>query len=106
MPCNYCPFPFLPPPFVYQIAFITNDSLPSDLSPALLLHMTELRRLQERIKQLRVEKNEHRDLHCQDRQQLVRLTYDHKDMGTKIQGKIHTGQNLILEELELPSSLT
>lgn len=54
----------------------------------MLLDMSELRRLKERIQQLQAEKNEHRELHSQARQQLVRLTYDHKDTGTEIVGKI------------------
>ncbi|XP_045922375.1 cilia- and flagella-associated protein 44 isoform X1 [Micropterus dolomieu] len=68
-----------------QIEFITNGSVPSDLSPALVLDRTELSRLQERIKQLQAEKNEQRDLYYQARQQHVRLIHDRKDMDSKIQ---------------------
>ncbi|XP_065821986.1 cilia- and flagella-associated protein 44 isoform X2 [Labrus bergylta] len=68
-----------------QIEFLTNGSLPSDLSPALVLDRTELNRLQERIKQLQVEKSQQKDLNCATRQQHVRLLHDRKDMNTKIQ---------------------
>ncbi|XP_035523595.1 cilia- and flagella-associated protein 44-like [Morone saxatilis] len=68
-----------------QIEFITNDSVPSDLSPALVLDQTELSRLQERIKQLHVEKSEQRDLYYKARQQHVRLIHDRKDMDANIQ---------------------
>ncbi|XP_044029955.1 cilia- and flagella-associated protein 44 [Siniperca chuatsi] len=68
-----------------QIEFVTNGSVPSDLSPALVLDRTELSRLQERIKQLQVEKSQQRDLYCQARQQHIRLIHDRKDMDSKIQ---------------------
>ncbi|XP_076614824.1 cilia- and flagella-associated protein 44 [Chaetodon auriga] len=68
-----------------QIEFVTNGMMPSDLSPALVLDRTELSRLQERIKQLQVEKGQQRDLYCQARQQHVRLIHDRKDMDAKIQ---------------------
>uniref|UniRef100_A0A8C4IP88 Cilia- and flagella-associated protein 44 n=1 Tax=Dicentrarchus labrax TaxID=13489 RepID=A0A8C4IP88_DICLA len=68
-----------------QIEFVTNDSVPSDLSPALVLDRTELSRLQERIKQLHVEKSEQRDLYYKARQQHVRLIHDRKDMDANIQ---------------------
>ncbi|XP_050928726.1 cilia- and flagella-associated protein 44 [Lates calcarifer] len=70
---------------LHQIEFVVNDSVPSDLSPALVLDRTELGRLQERIKQLQVEKNQQRDLYFQARQQHVKLIHDRKDMDTKIQ---------------------
>ncbi|KAM6987466.1 LOW QUALITY PROTEIN: cilia- and flagella-associated protein 44-like [Tautogolabrus adspersus] len=68
-----------------QIEFLTNGSVPSDLSPALVLDRTELNRLQEQIKQLQVEKNHQRDLTCAARQQHIRLLHESKDMNTKIQ---------------------
>lgn len=75
--------------------------MPSDLSPALLLNRTELRRLQERIKELQVENIEQRDLRSEARQQQVRLIHELKDMDADIQRKIHTGQSPLL-----PSNLT
>ncbi|XP_040013967.1 cilia- and flagella-associated protein 44 [Xiphias gladius] len=69
---------------LHQIEFVVNGSMPSDLSPALVLDRTELNRLQERIKQLQVEKSQQRDLYFQARQH-VRLIHDRKDMDTKIQ---------------------
>ncbi|XP_041816587.1 cilia- and flagella-associated protein 44 [Chelmon rostratus] len=68
-----------------QIEFVSNGTVPSDLSPALVVDKTELRRLQERIKQLEVEKSQQRDLYRQSRQQHARLIHDRKDMGAKIQ---------------------
>ncbi|KAM6975484.1 cilia- and flagella-associated protein 44-like [Tautogolabrus adspersus] len=68
-----------------QIEFLTNGSMSSNLSPALVLDRTELNRLQERIKQLQVEKSHQRDLTCAARQQHIRLLHERKDMNTKIQ---------------------
>ncbi|XP_042365640.1 cilia- and flagella-associated protein 44 [Plectropomus leopardus] len=70
---------------LHQIEFVTNGSVPSDLSAALLLDRTELNRLQERIKQLQAEKSQQRDLYCQARQQHARLLRDRKDMDANIQ---------------------
>ncbi|XP_040915396.1 cilia- and flagella-associated protein 44 [Toxotes jaculatrix] len=70
---------------LHQIEF-GNGSLPSDLSSALVLDKMEVNRLQERIKQLKVEKSQQKDLYCQARQQHVRLIHDRKDMAAKIQG--------------------
>lgn len=78
----------------------------SDLSPGLVLDMTELNRLQQRIKQLQVEKSQQRDLYCEARNHHVRLLLDRKDMDVNIQSKTHTGQHLGLEERQLPSGLT
>nr|XP_046230506.1 cilia- and flagella-associated protein 44 isoform X2 [Scatophagus argus] len=68
-----------------QIEFVINGSVPPDLSPALVLDKTELRRLQERIRQLNMEKSQQRDLYCQARQQHVKLLQDRKDMDNQIQ---------------------
>uniref|UniRef100_A0A8D0ARD3 Cilia- and flagella-associated protein 44 n=1 Tax=Sander lucioperca TaxID=283035 RepID=A0A8D0ARD3_SANLU len=70
---------------LHQIEFITNGSVPCDLSPALVLDMKELNRLQERIRQLQAEKSHQRDLYIQARQQHVRLIHDRKDMDAQIQ---------------------
>lgn len=61
--------------------------MPSDLSPALVLDRTELSRLRERIKQLKVEKGQQRELYFQARQQHIRLIHERKDMDAKIQSK-------------------
>lgn len=67
--------------------------MPSDLSPALVLDRTELSRLQERIKELQVEKGQQRELYFQARQQHVRLIHDRKDMDANIQSKsAHLGE--------------
>ncbi|XP_055369540.1 cilia- and flagella-associated protein 44 isoform X2 [Betta splendens] len=68
-----------------QIEFVTNGSLPSDLSQALVVDRMELSRLQERIKQLQVEKGQQRELSFQARQQHTRLIHDRKEMIAKIQ---------------------
>ncbi|XP_041667527.1 cilia- and flagella-associated protein 44 [Cheilinus undulatus] len=68
-----------------QIEFLTNGSVPSDLSPALVLNRTELNRLQERIEQLQVEKDQQKNLYDAARQQHVRLLHDRKRMNTMIQ---------------------
>lgn len=70
--------------------------MPSDLSAALLLNRTELRRLQERIKELQVENNEQRDLRSEARQQQVRLIHELKDMDATVQGKSCTGRSALL----------
>uniref|UniRef100_A0A3B4XPH3 Cilia- and flagella-associated protein 44 n=1 Tax=Seriola lalandi dorsalis TaxID=1841481 RepID=A0A3B4XPH3_SERLL len=70
---------------LHQIEFVFNGSVPSDLSSALVVDRTELSRLQERIKQLQVEKSQQRDLYTQARQQHVRLIHDRRDMDAKIQ---------------------
>uniref|UniRef100_A0A7N6BMS0 Cilia- and flagella-associated protein 44 n=1 Tax=Anabas testudineus TaxID=64144 RepID=A0A7N6BMS0_ANATE len=70
---------------LHQIEYVTSGSVPSDLSPALVLDRTELSRLQERIKELQVEKGQQRELYFQARQQHVRLIHDRKDMDANIQ---------------------
>ncbi|XP_036972430.1 cilia- and flagella-associated protein 44 [Acanthopagrus latus] len=67
-----------------QIEFVSNGTVPSDLSPALLLDKAELTRLQERTEQLSLERNEQRDLYCQARQHHVKLIHDRKDTEAKI----------------------
>ncbi|XP_049909716.1 E3 ubiquitin/ISG15 ligase TRIM25-like [Epinephelus moara] len=51
--------------FKEKIELVTNGSVPSDLSQALVLDVTEFNRLQERIKQLQVEKSQQKELYCQ-----------------------------------------
>lgn len=89
-----CPFLFLPhSSFIYQIEYVTNGSVPSDLSSALVLDRKELNRLQERIKQLHVEASQQRDLTSQARREHARLKRERKEMDAKLQGKAHTGQH-------------
>lgn len=94
-------FSLPPSPFVHQIEFVTNGTLPSDLSPALVVGRTELKRLQERTKELQVEIKEQKSLHHHEHQQHVRLINNHKDMHNKIQGKIHTSSHLVRKGFEL-----
>ncbi|TKS84134.1 Cilia- and flagella-associated protein 44 [Collichthys lucidus] len=70
---------------LHQIEFVTNDLVPSDLSPALMLNQMQLSRLQERIKQLQEEKDQQKDLYSLTRQQHVRLIHDCKDMNSSVQ---------------------
>ncbi|XP_061603630.1 cilia- and flagella-associated protein 44-like [Phyllopteryx taeniolatus] len=69
----------------HQIEFDIAVQMPADLSSALLLNRTELERLQERVKQLEVEKNQQREVYNQARQQHIRLIQERKDMNTEIQ---------------------
>jgi len=90
-------FPFVLPslPCVQQIEFVSNGSVPSDLSEALVLDKTEMHRLQERIDQLGVEKLDRKDLSRQTHMQHVRLKHELKDMAANIQGNSHIGQHLV-----------
>ncbi|XP_064878214.1 cilia- and flagella-associated protein 44 [Oncorhynchus nerka] len=70
---------------LHQIEFVSNGVVPCSLAPALVLNTVALGGLQERIKELQVEKSEQRDLYRQARQQHVQLIHDRKDMEAKIQ---------------------
>lgn len=74
----------------FQIAFGPDGPLTSDLGQALLLNMTELKRLQRRTKELQEEIKEHKALHRQARHQHIKLIKDQKEMDTQIQGKTHS----------------
>lgn len=88
--CDNCPC-------VSQIEFISNGTVPSDLSQALVLDRMELSRLQEKIKQLKVEKGQQRELYSQARQQRSRLIREQKDMDAKIQSKtLRTSEDVFL----------
>lgn len=63
-----------------------NGSVPSDLSPALVVDVMEISRLQERIKQLQAEKSQQRDLYCEARKHHVKLIHDRRDVNAEIQG--------------------
>lgn len=84
---------------VYQIKFVLNGSVPSDLSPALVLGMTELDRLQKRIKQLHAEKSQQKDLYCEAHKHQGRLVHDRRVMDANIQGEIPTSQQIWLKPL-------
>lgn len=73
---------------MYQIEFVSNGVVPCSLAPALVLNTVALGGLQERIKELQVEKSEQRDLYRQARQQHVQLIHDRKDMEAKIQSRL------------------
>ncbi|XP_031711807.1 cilia- and flagella-associated protein 44 isoform X2 [Anarrhichthys ocellatus] len=66
---------------LHQIKF----DLKSDLSQALVMDVTELNRLQERIKQLHVEKSRQRDLYGETRKHRARLLRERRDMDANIQ---------------------
>ncbi|XP_061656412.1 cilia- and flagella-associated protein 44-like [Syngnathoides biaculeatus] len=70
---------------VHQIGFDIAVQTPPDLGSALLLKKTELQRLQERVKQLEVEKKQQTEIYTQARQQHIRLIQERKDMNTEIQ---------------------
>ncbi|XP_019729374.1 cilia- and flagella-associated protein 44-like [Hippocampus comes] len=69
----------------FQIEFDIAVQVPSDHSPALVLNGTELRRLQERVKQLEVEKQQQTEVYNQARQQHIKLIQERKDMNAEIQ---------------------
>ncbi|XP_012720586.2 cilia- and flagella-associated protein 44 [Fundulus heteroclitus] len=70
---------------LHQIAFLTNGSIPSDLSEAMVLDRAELQGLQQRIQQLEAEKVEQKELHRQAHQHRNRLIREGKDMNARIQ---------------------
>lgn len=73
-----------------QITVGDDGPLTSDLSQALLLNMSELRRLQRRTKELQEEIKAQKALHRQAHHQHIKLIKDHKDMSAQIQGQPHT----------------
>ncbi|XP_053710641.1 cilia- and flagella-associated protein 44 [Synchiropus splendidus] len=68
-----------------QIEFVVDGALPGDLSLALVLPRTELKRLQERIAQLHSEKIQQREVYTQAHQQHFKLIQECKDMDAEIQ---------------------
>lgn len=81
-------FSFLPlSPCIFQIEYVVNGSVPSDLSEALVLDKSELDRLKGRIQQLQGEKLHQKDLHRQARQQHTKLIHDRRNMAATIQSK-------------------
>nr|XP_061836799.1 cilia- and flagella-associated protein 44-like isoform X1 [Nerophis lumbriciformis] len=77
---------------LHQIEFKIDVPDPSDLGPvpldlglALVLTRTELKRLQERVNELGVEKSQQMEVYRQARQQHIRLIKERKDMNSDIQ---------------------
>nr|XP_049595219.1 cilia- and flagella-associated protein 44-like isoform X3 [Syngnathus scovelli] len=68
-----------------QIEYDVTVRVPSDLRPALVLNRTELKCLQERVKQLEVEKHQQIEIYNQAKQQHIRLIQERKDMNNEIQ---------------------
>ncbi|KAM3873982.1 cilia- and flagella-associated protein 44 [Diretmus argenteus] len=72
---------------LHQIEFTADGSVPPSLAPALVLNRTALVGLEERIKELQVEKSQHRQHYHQAPQQNVQLAQDRREMEAKIQGQ-------------------
>ncbi|PWA16165.1 hypothetical protein CCH79_00020620, partial [Gambusia affinis] len=70
---------------LHQIAYLVDDSMPSDLGEALVLYRTELHKLQQRVHQLEAEKVDERNLHRLARQQRNKLLNEGRDKNNKIQ---------------------
>ncbi|XP_028274026.1 cilia- and flagella-associated protein 44 [Parambassis ranga] len=70
---------------LHQIEYVTDGSMPSDLSQALVLNKSELNRMQQCIKELQAEKLQQKERHRQARQQHTKLLRDGRDMTTEIQ---------------------
>ncbi|XP_070707121.1 cilia- and flagella-associated protein 44 [Pempheris klunzingeri] len=90
-----------------QIEYVTNGSLPSDLSSALLVDRAELKRLQERVKQLQVEVCKEKDLYYEAHREYNKLVKEHKDLDAKHQELEHgkqvmrkSGMQMELEALQ------
>ncbi|KAI1891221.1 hypothetical protein AGOR_G00141550 [Albula goreensis] len=69
---------------LHQIEFLNNGVLPSDLSQALVLNTQTVLSLQDRIRQLLVEKHQQGELYRHARQRHIQLAHDRKDMETRI----------------------
>ncbi|XP_035267854.1 cilia- and flagella-associated protein 44 [Anguilla anguilla] len=70
---------------LHQVEFLNNGVLPSDLSDSLVLNTKTLLSLQDRIRQLLVEKNDQGELYRQAKHRHYQLIHDRKDMETRIQ---------------------
>ncbi|KAK6486478.1 cilia- and flagella-associated protein 44-like [Huso huso] len=70
---------------LHQIEFVSNGTVPGDLSSALVFTNQALVSLQQRIQELQLEKSEQRHLYKLARQQHVQLIRDRRDMEAKIQ---------------------
>ncbi|XP_077441864.1 cilia- and flagella-associated protein 44-like isoform X2 [Vanacampus margaritifer] len=69
---------------LHQIEIDITRQGPLDLSSALVLPKMEQRRLQERVNELAVEKNQQTEVYHQARQQHIRLIKERKEMGNQI----------------------
>ncbi|RVE65424.1 hypothetical protein OJAV_G00116460 [Oryzias javanicus] len=70
---------------LHQIKFLSNGSVPSDLSEALVLDKPEMERLKKRIQQLQAEKDVEKERLLQAQQQRSRLIRENKDMSARLQ---------------------
>ncbi|XP_077352722.1 cilia- and flagella-associated protein 44-like [Festucalex cinctus] len=70
---------------LHQIEIDISRQEPSDLSSALVVTRMELQRLQERVKELAVEKNQQTEVYRQARQQHIRLIKERKEMSNQIE---------------------
>ncbi|MBN3326680.1 CFA44 protein, partial [Atractosteus spatula] len=70
---------------LHQIEYVNNGTVPSKLSQALIFNMAALVGLQQRIRELQLEKSQQRELYRQARQEHVQLIHDKRDMTAKIQ---------------------
>lgn len=78
---------FFPFSHIFQIEYVVDGSMPSDLSEVLVLDKKELDRLHERIQQLQAEKLSQKYLHHEARLQHSKLIHDRRDMAAEIQSK-------------------
>lgn len=72
---------------LFQIKFLSNGSVPSDLSEALVLDKSEMDRLKRRVQQLQAEKDVEKDRLLQAQQQRSRLIRENKEMSARLQGE-------------------
>ncbi|KAM9320405.1 cilia- and flagella-associated protein 44 [Gastrophryne carolinensis] len=71
---------------LHQVDYVIKGEIPSDLSQALVFTNRSLEGLQQRIKELQLEKVEKRELYKQAREQHKQLIRERKEMEGKIQG--------------------
>ncbi|KAM8976941.1 cilia- and flagella-associated protein 44 [Pelodytes ibericus] len=70
---------------LHQVDYMVNGEIPSDLSQALIFSHQSLEGLQQRIRELQLEKVEKRELYKQAREQHKHLIRERKEMEAKIQ---------------------
>uniref|UniRef100_A0A8C9V515 Uncharacterized protein n=1 Tax=Scleropages formosus TaxID=113540 RepID=A0A8C9V515_SCLFO len=70
---------------LHQIEYVSNGAVPGKLDQVLVLNRAPLAGLQERIRQLQVEKNHQKERYRQARQQHIQLIHDCKDLEASIQ---------------------
>ncbi|XP_069058886.1 cilia- and flagella-associated protein 44 isoform X1 [Pleurodeles waltl] len=69
---------------LHQVEHVINGEIPKDLSASLVFTNKALEGLQQRIRELQVEKSQQRDLYKEARQRHKQLISDRKEMETKI----------------------